>query len=174
MNIIAFNKAYCLYPRATLQERLSLVCTFRDDADVECVYTRYNNRGWGIIRSYRMAPGFTLDPSFSYGARWIDDGFSWSIPLSYHFKHEVISINSQTPPLVHDPVSITSWILIAGGRDITDPAAMRFCQIKDETLFYHYVMTGTDLVHTPSVATLIEISAASNAPSNDIPTSERH
>ena len=49
MNIITFNQAHCLYPRATLEERLSLVCTDRQDEVIERVYERYHQRGWSSI-----------------------------------------------------------------------------------------------------------------------------
>ena len=80
MNVITFEKAYCLFPRATLDDRLSLVCTSRQDDTIEAVFQKYTTRGWNIIRSVDDIEHVTQDPALDVNQRrWIDDRYTWSI-----------------------------------------------------------------------------------------------
>ena len=88
MNVITFKQAHCLYPRATLEERLSLVCTDRQDDVIERVYERYHQRGWSIIRTLGEVASRTSDPALSDTTRWVNDYFSWTIPLPPLTEHQ--------------------------------------------------------------------------------------
>lgn len=163
LNVIAFDKAYCLYPRATLEERITLVCTTRHDEIIEDVYARYIRRGWFLIRGFRSVPFYSSDPALSHFARYIDDGLSWSIPLVHEFSDEVEGVNAWTGPLTHDPVSVSGWTMTARGECINDAAAIMFHRMENPELHYHYVFDSDAIVLTPSVATLINVAARSNA-----------
>ncbi|KAK7686688.1 hypothetical protein QCA50_010288 [Cerrena zonata] len=162
LNVIAFDKAYCLYPRATLEERLMVVCTTRNDDVIEGVYRRYVQRGWFLIRGFHAMHLFSLDRSLSSINRWIDDRFSWSILLPYDFQDGITSINSQTDPLTQDPVSVSGWTLTARGNGINDPAAIEFHRVEDRDLFYHYVLESNLALHTPSMIHLMDMATVAN------------
>lgn len=169
MNVITFNRAYCLYPRATLEDRLSLVCTGRDD--MEEIYNKYRERGWYIIPFYDQAQIWTSDPTFTDMARWIDDGHSWSIPLPYSFPQPIAPVNPHSASLTRDPVSVTSWALMPDRRN---RGYMHFYHVKSPQLFYPYVMESVEAVNTPSVAALMHATAQANVrPSSHIPSDDR-
>ena len=111
MNIITFDKAYCLYPRATLEERISLVCTDRQDEVIERVYERYSRRGWSIIRTLGELASKTADPALGKTTRWVNDGFSWTISLPPLMEQHSVAINSRTTGLSRDPTLVSSWVI---------------------------------------------------------------
>ena len=162
MNVIAYNWAYCLYPRATLEERLSLVTTTRADAEIEEVYARYKRRGWTIIRDYSIIPHITEDPSLIRTCRrWINDKWSWSIALPTDFEHLLPPLNSLTRPLSSDPVSISGWRLFSTGDG--GPAETQFQNMGGVNLFYQYVFASSAVLRSPAVKALMTITRRSNA-----------
>ena len=115
MNVISFNAAYCLYPRATLEERISIVCTTRQDQVIENIYNKYTARGWRIIRDVDDLETMRPDPALHpRRVRWIQDGLSWSIqlPLPNRFGNSLPPLNDRTKVFRRDPVSVTSWRLL--------------------------------------------------------------
>ena len=158
MNIITFNQAHCLYPRATLEERLTLVCTDRQDDVIERVYERYRQRGWSIIRTLGEVASRTSDPALIDTTRWVNDGLSWTIPLPHMTEHHSDPINHYTAALTRDPSSASSWKL-QGEPDAH--ACMRFYRLSlPSALFYSYLVKHPIL--TPEVCHLLEIAHAAN------------
>ena len=114
MNIITFNRAYCLYPRATLEERLSLVCTDRNDDVIERVYERYRKRGWTVLRTLGEVASRTRDPALGSVVRWVEDGFTWTISLPFQPQQEHVTTNPHADVLTRDPISVSSWRMVVG------------------------------------------------------------
>ena len=167
MNVITFNQAYCLYPRATLEERLSLVCTDRQDDVIERVYERYHQRGWSIIRTLGEVGSRTSDPALSDTTRCVNDCFSWTISLPPLTEHQSDPINRSTAALTHDPILVSSWELQG------EPGAhgwMCFYRLSFPiALFYPYLVNHSIL--TPEVCNLIRIAHAANV---DVAAEDRH
>lgn len=157
MNVITFNRAYCLYPRATLEERLSLVCTDRRGDELEVVFDKYRERGWSMLSS---CTGWTIEPSFTDIPRWIDDGHTWSIPLQYDFSQPITPVNPHSASITRDPISITSWTLIPERRG--RGGTMRFYHVKSSQLFYPYIMECVEMIDTPPITTLLQAAAHAN------------
>ncbi|KAK7682698.1 hypothetical protein QCA50_014081 [Cerrena zonata] len=166
LNVISFNAAYCLYPRATLEERVTVVCTTRNDTTIEDVYRRYRDRGWTLIRGYHVIRSYTLDPCLTEEHRWINDGFSWSIPLPYQFQDDVA--------MTHDPVSVSGWTFKGRGIEIYEPAIISFYRLENPDLYHHYVLDCHDVMLTSSVMTLMNMAARYNAIRSPCSSSNRH
>ena len=164
MNVITFEKAYCLFPRATLDERFSLVCTTREDEVMEAIYRKYTARGWNFIRSIDDVPDLTSDPALRVNrCRWISDRFTWvmNLPLPPRFRESLGPLNGRTKALGRDPVSVTSW-----GQSISDDGRiceMMFYQPQAVNLFYEYVFSGRGVMIREPVNTLLELTSAYNA-----------
>ena len=164
MNVITFDRACCLYPRATLEDRLSLVTTDRSDEVIEGVYQRYTERGWQFIRNADQIPHITEDQMInSHFARWIDDGGSWSIalPLPSDFHSSLPPLNHQTASFSRDPASLTGWKLTkVWGRNAVE---MRFRGCKSVNLFYSYILADSKVIDRPSLTALKETARDANA-----------
>jgi hypothetical protein len=82
MNIITHDKAYSFFPRATFEERRSLVCLssseLRDKA-----FEKYSDRGWSFIKNYdvRRAERPALEATFALGERYVGDRSCWTLPV---------------------------------------------------------------------------------------------
>ncbi|KDQ52179.1 hypothetical protein JAAARDRAFT_139328 [Jaapia argillacea MUCL 33604] len=110
LNVITFEKAYSLYPRATFEERYALMCASAGPAQ-EKALEKYADRGWTMISQVSTIEEASTRSPFSTTDRWIDDKFSWTIPLSMSgvvFPH-LPALGS--PPLLQDPTSMTNWVL---------------------------------------------------------------
>ena len=160
MNFITYERAYCLYPRATLETRLSLVCTDRNDEVIARVFDRYTARGWTIL--YALGPTIPTsaqnDPAFSSRSRWVDDGQSWSIPLSAIPEQDpqLPTAHLGEPALSRDPSSVTNWRL--DQRDpITQEAVQIFYSLDSPLLFYHYLTVHTIPFQHPELQHLFDI-----------------
>ena len=154
MNFITYERAYCLYPRATLETRLSLVCTDRNDEVIARVFDRYTARGWTIL--YALGPTIPTsaqnDPAFSSRSRWVDDGQSWSIPLSAIPERD-LQLPTAEPALSSDPSSAASWRLML--RDaVTQEAIQTFYPLESPYLFYHHIIARTAPLRRPEMQCL--------------------
>ena len=164
MNVITFEKAYCLFPRATLDEYFSLVCTSRQDDVIEAIYQKYTARGWNIIRSVDDIDHVTTDPALNMNQRrWIDDRFAWSIdlPLPPTFKKSLVSLNERTKAIGRDPASVTTWRQTISEDQHTCEMVFNHCQSIN--LFYGYIFSGYAVMVREPINSLLELTSAHNA-----------
>ena len=106
MNVIAWDRAYSLYPRATLIEHQSLCTRGEEDPGI---INKYYQRGWHMLDEEDL-----LDdeyPAFSTGMRWIGDGKSWTIALAVDGVIPPPPANPRTLALSRDPCAGTAWHL---------------------------------------------------------------
>ncbi|KAH9942558.1 hypothetical protein B0H21DRAFT_523328 [Amylocystis lapponica] len=66
MNVISYEKAYALYPRATFEERRSLVCP-TDGLPQEPAINKYATRGWEMVRWLLEAQRSKHNRAFRFG-----------------------------------------------------------------------------------------------------------
>ncbi|KAI0323130.1 hypothetical protein GY45DRAFT_1212045, partial [Cubamyces sp. BRFM 1775] len=81
MNVMSYEFAYCLFPRATLEERCTLLNRSSHDGErrIEGMQ-KYRGRGFRVIESLGWDE-FLADSPFSFALRWVGDSHSWTIPL---------------------------------------------------------------------------------------------
>ena len=144
MNVITFNKAYCLFPRATLEAGRSLL-----SSSTQGVYrnrgkalAKYTERGFDV--AFSLPPGdlAARKPMFPLGWRWLDDENSWVIPLDTFGVDVPSRPNQLSLPLVDDPSIVCNW---QTQYSSTKGAIMRFAVIKSDLLRYRYVIADRDL-----------------------------
>ncbi|KAI0715608.1 hypothetical protein C8T65DRAFT_572952, partial [Cerioporus squamosus] len=143
MNVISFENAYCLFPRATLEERLSLLSSSsagRSTRRRESV-AKYVARGFTVMERIPVT-NVRLPNLLPLGWRWIDDSASWVIPLDVAGVAPPVSANKRSPPLLHDPVVVCNWeVRYTPLRG----AVMHFVVAKSELLRYRYLIGDPDL-----------------------------
>ncbi|KAJ3527305.1 hypothetical protein NM688_g8146 [Phlebia brevispora] len=102
LNIVTYNMAFCLYPRATLGDRCSLVLRSDEVLDPS-VMRKYVKRGFQFAISTRQE-----DVAFLPGQlRWLGDSHCWTIPLNASMINVVTEADSLTN---------SSWRLIDAPR----------------------------------------------------------
>ncbi|KAI0658618.1 hypothetical protein C8Q70DRAFT_1045595 [Cubamyces menziesii] len=170
MNVISYEKAYCLFPQATLEERISLLtssCRGRSRHRAPGV-AKYHKRGFCMITapapddvepdpmsagtpapySYRLVvaspSGFAHKPPFRLGWRWIDDSASWVLPLPCAGVAPPPAPNMSTPALTHDPVAVCNFELLYEG--MRRGAVMNFHVTTGKVLRYRYLVTDEVLL----------------------------
>lgn len=150
MNVITYNKAYCLYPRATLEDRVSLMCTDRSDTIVQRTFAKYSQRGWSISLCSTSLPLSTLHSLCVDRPRSVAGTFTWTIPLPDP-PVSTFYINERSAVLRSDPVSAASWTLLVndGGR-----CRMQFKLIRSPHLCHVYVRNDETVLHDPFFHTL--------------------
>lgn len=144
MNIITFNAAYCLFPRATLEEHQSLLsCSskgiYRKRGQA---LVKYMHRGFDIAFRVPAERVNCRRPSFPLGWRWLDDENTWVLPLDIV---DVISPPATAPdsrPLRHDPSVVCNWRMQYGTNR---GAVMHFSVMKSDLLRYRYLIVDQDL-----------------------------
>ena len=112
MNLITYDKAYSIFPRATFGERRSLI--FVQDEDLAAMArAKYEQRGWSFIEAYQVP---TNDPlsSFAKGSRHLGDSKCWSITLHPERDHLASTWESNSWKLEYEnnqtPKNV--WILL--------------------------------------------------------------
>ena len=114
MNVIAYDRAYCLYPRATFEARLSLYLKTVEPRDVQ-VIEKYRARGWDFVHDWpTLNPSTTMpyDPTIvPMQPRWIGDKHTWSIPLALTGVTLPAPYSTVSPALETDPCFCTSWAI---------------------------------------------------------------
>lgn len=136
MNIVAFDKAYCLYPRATLCS-FSLLVTNGQDADTESTITEFSKREYKI--TYSLTDHWQQNhpiKAFRSGVRFVEDYQTWGIPLDLTGVTMPDSATKKSKAMTTDPVAGSSWML---WRDTWGVAWMNFTTMRCANLFYNYV-----------------------------------
>ncbi len=145
MNIITYEKAYCLFPRATLEEHVSLLSSSCKGHSIrrEQSINKYTKRGYQMMERIR---GGTVDllsnRTFPLGWRWIDDSLSWTIQLDTDRAIPLNTLNPLSHVLAHDPSAICNWEMRYSSLR---GAVMHYRIIKTQLLRYRYLVTDTDL-----------------------------
>ncbi|KAH9948727.1 hypothetical protein B0H21DRAFT_844604 [Amylocystis lapponica] len=109
MNVISYEKAYALYPRATFEERRSFICA-KDSLPQEII-EKYSTRGWEMMEWLKLpeAQRNKDNRTFRFGLRRVSDSQSWIIALD--MAGVVRPSSAFLPPLLQDPVGTASWKL---------------------------------------------------------------
>lgn len=142
MNVISYEKAYCLFPRATLEERRSLVVATDGPGQLPALL-KYEERGWEMVVSVSSRERTGRNPSFPFGKRFIDDRYTWTIALDLSGLSLSRRITPLSPVLTQDPVSATSWTF----RYLPDDGGeMEFGSISDERLLYTYALDDEEII----------------------------
>jgi len=81
MNIITHNKAYALYPKATFEERRSLMYS-TEGMWQDTARKKYNDRGWSMVERLTVEEFRDRRSSFAPGNRYVGDSSCWTIPLA--------------------------------------------------------------------------------------------
>ncbi|PPQ73352.1 hypothetical protein CVT24_012190 [Panaeolus cyanescens] len=83
MNIISHDHAYCLYPKATLLQKRSLVIYRPGFAEhhSQDALDKYRRRGWTMVVSPEREDYALSTSAFRIGNRHIGDNLCWTIPL---------------------------------------------------------------------------------------------
>ncbi|KAI0649612.1 hypothetical protein C8Q79DRAFT_997722 [Trametes meyenii] len=110
MNVIAYNKAYCLFPRATLEERRSLLTWSsqgRAKRRIEGL-VKYSARGFRMLEFLEDNEVITSQPerSFPLKPRWMGDSDTWDEGAIMEFS------------LVDSPV--LKYAIVVGNDDTVD------------------------------------------------------
>jgi hypothetical protein len=116
MNIIAWDRAYSLYPRATLELRTALILPRGRDTTLEPAIEKYRQRGWTMLEECADKGELGDADTFAVGSRWIDDAHAWVLPLSPLTSENKSILAPSSPfsqPLDRDPVATTNWMLLA-------------------------------------------------------------
>ncbi|EPQ54924.1 hypothetical protein GLOTRDRAFT_25227, partial [Gloeophyllum trabeum ATCC 11539] len=80
MNVISFEKAYSLYPRATFEERRSLIIPCSGPSQTPAL-EKYDARGWHILPGTPESEQLDDHSAFCSIERWIGDKYTWVIDL---------------------------------------------------------------------------------------------
>ncbi|KAI0684234.1 hypothetical protein C8T65DRAFT_593923 [Cerioporus squamosus] len=147
MNVISYEAAYCLFPYATLEKRITLL-----SSSTKGVYRKrgeellkYASRGFDIILAAPAnSAGFDAPRSaFAPGWRWLDDNLSWVVRLDTFGVALPRNLNRHSEPVLHDPVAISNWYMRYNrGKG----AVMQFGIVKSDLLGYRYLIGDQDLI----------------------------
>lgn len=80
INVISFEKAYSLYPKATFDDSRALIIHSDGPSQVPAL-KKYAERGWKILDGISESEQFDDRSEFSAIVRWIGDRCTWVIDL---------------------------------------------------------------------------------------------
>jgi hypothetical protein len=110
MNVIAWDTAFCLYPRATLLDRVALVIHPLIPLDTPAV-RKYAERRYRLFNAPHAFQRTQLAPVFFPDAlRWVDDARGWAVPLDTAGLVPP-PLSATSAPIARDPVAHNSWML---------------------------------------------------------------
>lgn len=144
MNVISFEKAYCLYPKATFEERRSLICATEGPAQGVAI-RKYTQRGWKMIdKNLDWARDVKTSFQVIYHiVRHMGDRYCWTIPLDTTNIPDRLYLGEGRPRLTSDPASASSWRL---GYETDLGADMRFDVTYDHNLYLKYITSYGDML----------------------------
>ena len=155
MNIITYNAAYALFPRATFEERESLIVNRTPRS--EPALTKYASRGFRLLeapprpsdgqsaQTHRAGPPYP--PWFFVDEpRWVCDKRSWVITLD---TEGVVAPPPATPssaPLSWDPAAECGWTLRRFPDDDTGRLSMRYRTFDTSVFRWRYTAPNSEFV----------------------------
>ncbi|KAI0083370.1 hypothetical protein BDY19DRAFT_910654 [Irpex rosettiformis] len=104
LNVISWDRAYSLYPRATFEHRKSLLL-LEGYTHLTDIIEKYSNRNFEFVRTLDH-PSLTSDPALASTPRWIGDGYSWILDLPTNGITLPPPLSKQ---LTRDPCYLTTW-----------------------------------------------------------------
>ncbi|KAF9522295.1 hypothetical protein CPB83DRAFT_864681 [Crepidotus variabilis] len=102
MNLITHDKAYALYPKATFEERQSLVYS-TEGVKQDSARKKYVTRGWTMVEHLSPAEVNSDRTAFKSGLRHVGDSLSWTIDLFPEMRLSESFIRTNTWTLCFDP-----------------------------------------------------------------------
>lgn len=141
MNLITFDSAYSLYPRATFEERRTLALHVRTPGE-ELARSKYVDRGWRLQTD--LWPHDERNPKLAFylgTLRTMGDKLSWVVPLDTTGVDMRPALTELSPVFQWDPVIYNSWRL---ARNRLDALTMAYRLIKSTVLRYNYMIEDTD------------------------------
>lgn len=133
MNIISYNAAYSLYPRATFEERVSLCMSVANSGEIDAI-GKYKVRGWRVY-SEILAHQEETSPFYLLDTRWLDDDKSWVVPLDMAGVQKRPPLSTTSPEFDWDPAVQNSWCLV---QDVN--TTMRHYEVKSTVFRYNYMV----------------------------------
>jgi hypothetical protein len=144
MNVISAEAAYCLYPRATLDEQRSLVL---EASKIGQVLRKYAERGFRIQALMRPSDArvFQLKET-----RWVGDASTWTLRLDTRGITLPSAPSATSERLPCDPVVLNSWrISLSNGLIGQTPAHVSYTRLlHSRVLRYAYTVADEKLFIT--------------------------
>ncbi|KAH7916548.1 hypothetical protein BJ138DRAFT_1139306 [Hygrophoropsis aurantiaca] len=137
MNIIAFDAAYSLYPRATFCERSALQMREPGDGEHALAMAKYSIRGWTLLS--KVLPTNKLFKP--YKMRSVGDSFTWTIPLDITGVQLRPALTPNSKIFTWDPVVHNSWKLKYGRTKMYAD----YRPVVSTRFRYNYLATDEDL-----------------------------
>ncbi|EIN09209.1 hypothetical protein PUNSTDRAFT_44613 [Punctularia strigosozonata HHB-11173 SS5] len=143
MNIISYERAYSLYPRATFEEKKGLFLPNPGHRDIDGVreFTSYRWTLFNIVNT-------EVYPLFKTRSRWIDDGYSLKISL-HRSRDERMTFtysrpNAATHCTLADPARVTNFRL---RYSVIGKAHHCFSAISSSALQNYYILHEDRLIN---------------------------
>ena len=144
MNVISYEKAYCLFPVPTLEERRSFIIS-TDGPGQEPAKKKYHATGWEMVPSLSHQEFASTTPSFPLGTRFMGDRYTWTYPLDLTGINMQRSPGGRPPPiLTQDPVAASSWTFCYDPNQYENEdeegGGMEFDVLASNRIFYQYLV----------------------------------
>lgn len=110
MNVITYEKAYCLYAKATLRANISLALREIDEDTLKAM-GKYEKRGYQFRRLVPVHIPYLFQET---DVRWMGDAHVFSVKLLKVSRSSGLKDEPKDEPTSHgriDPVATTSWTI---------------------------------------------------------------
>lgn len=138
MNVISFDSAISLYPRATFLQRENQELAWNmlhSRADINFVMEEYESRGYPMAswRSRAEAVAFFITRKI----RRVGDSDCWTIPFTPTTSVQSEPLTATSPLITGDSLFENSWKLVGAGSFMI----MKFCVISLPIFRYSYTVS---------------------------------
>ncbi|KAJ8462335.1 hypothetical protein ONZ51_g10967 [Trametes cubensis] len=114
MNVISYNKAYCLFPYATLEEHISFHCAAPSQpAPSQPAWVSAVPPTFTLVDMprYDPLPTSRRHRLYPHAPRWLGDSHTWTVPLDMRQILPPIQPNPYCPLRTQDPVGLSGFSL---------------------------------------------------------------
>ncbi|TCD60895.1 hypothetical protein EIP91_009321 [Steccherinum ochraceum] len=139
MCFITADVAYCLFPRATICNRRSMVLdTVHQRGRCEEAYNKYRQRGWTVEFREDILDD-DIERMFRPGERWVGDGLTWRIQFGEDRGHAVRP--EEDTPIAECTTRIGPVLQASAFRLETDPqAVIKWEDLSHPRLYYTHAV----------------------------------
>lgn len=141
MNLISYDSAISLFPKATFEDRRAVSFDCSRDAE-KLALQKYTNRGWKIGPNILPFEASGEAPFYVGTHRWVNDDKSWIVPLDMIGITMPVALSESSRPLTWDPIIHNSFRLEKFEEELT----VSYSKAESSILRYPYLVAdGTFL-----------------------------
>lgn len=140
MNLITYEKAYCMYLAVTFLKRMSLICRPGDSPGnvvwLDNAHDKYHAKRWRVLSAEDPVASCHDLAAFYPGLHNLHDRHTWSLSFNTDKVGKPMAVTRWSSTMSHEAIDCSAWQLAVRGMG----AEVGYQVVSLRYLYHQYVM----------------------------------